>query len=93
MWCQVYSVELLGVIGQACKRQLNIIHNALAAAEQQRQAKAQPLPSQAAPCLMNPLCSTRALFILLQNPMNGEPLSSQSVITMVMGPQDAQCLC
>ena len=63
---QVYSVELLGVMGQACKRQLDTILHAVAPPEQQPEAGALQ-----APCLIQPLQLTRALFILLQNPLNG----------------------
>lgn len=68
---QVYSVELLGVLSQACKRQLDIIHSVLASSDQP--AKGQPaVQQQRGPRLLQPFHCLRALFILLQNPLNGE---------------------
>ena len=68
---QVYSVELLGVLSQACKRQLDIIHSVLASSDQP-----QPQPKggqqQQGPRLLQPLQCLRAVFILLQNPLNGK---------------------
>lgn len=69
---QVYSVELLGVLCQACKKQLDIIHSALNPDEHQHngmQSRAQQLRI---PRAVQPHQLIRALFILLQNPLNGD---------------------
>ena len=66
---QVYSVELLGVLSQACKRQLDIIHSVLASSDQPQPRGGQ---QQQGPRLLQPLQCLRAVFILLQNPLNGK---------------------
>ena len=69
---QVYSVELLGVLCQACKKQLDIINSVLGPDEHQQngmQSRAQQLRI---PRAVQPHQLIRALFILLQNPLNGE---------------------
>lgn len=73
---QVYSVELVGVMSQACKRQLDIIHSALCPDEHQNNGLQSPAQQQRIPCLAEPYQLVRALFILLQNPLNGQLISS-----------------
>ncbi len=70
---QVYSIELLGVVCQACKRQLDIIHSALCPDECQQNGLESHAQQQRIPRMVEPYQLIRALFILLQNPLNGEP--------------------
>ena len=69
---QVYSVELLGVVCQACKRQLDIIHSALCPDECQQNGLESHAQQQRIPRMIEPYQLIRALFILLQSPVNGE---------------------
>ncbi len=69
---QVYSIELLGVVCQACKRQLDIIHSALCPDERQQNGLESHAQQQRIPRMVEPYQLIRALFILLQNPLNGE---------------------
>ena len=74
---QVYSVELVGVMGQACKRQLDIIYSALCPGEHQSNGLESHAQQQRIPCMTEPYQLVRALFILLQNPLNGQLLSAE----------------
>lgn len=69
---QVYSVELLGVVCQACKKQLDIIHSALCPDERQQNGLESHAQQHRIPNTVEPYQLIRALFILLQNPLNGE---------------------
>ena len=69
---QVYSIELLGVVCQACKRHLDIIHSALCPDERQQNGLESHAQQQRIPRMVEPYQLIRALFILLQNPLNGE---------------------
>ncbi|DBA87172.1 TPA: hypothetical protein ACH3X2_005178 [Trebouxia sp. C0005] len=69
---QVYSIELLGVVCQACKRQLDIIHSALCPDECQQNGLESHAQQQRIPRMVEPYQLIRALFVLLQNPLNGD---------------------
>ncbi len=69
---QVYSIELLGVVCQACKRQLDIIHSAMCPDERQQNGLESHAQQQRIPRMVEPYQLIRALFVLLQNPLNGE---------------------
>ena len=74
---QVYSIELVGVMSQACKSQLDIIFSALCPDEHQSNGLESHAQQQRIPCMTEPYQLVRALFILLQNPLNGQLLPAE----------------
>ena len=83
-YLQVYSVELVGVMSQACKRQLDIIYSALCPDEHQSNGLESPAQQQRLPRMAEPDQLVRALFILLQNPLNGAQLSTTQCLQAQM---------
>ncbi|KAL3150237.1 hypothetical protein ABBQ32_000095 [Trebouxia sp. C0010 RCD-2024] len=69
---QVYSLELVEVMSQACKTQLDVIHAALDPDEPQTHGLESHAQQQRMPRTAEPYQLVRALFVLLQNPLNGD---------------------
>lgn len=69
---QVYSLELVEVMSQACKTQLDVIHAALDPDEPQTHGLESHAQQQRMPRTAEPYQLVRALFVLLQNPLNGQ---------------------
>ena len=83
---QVYSIELVGVMSQACKKQLDIIQSALCPDEHQSNGLESHAQQQRIPRMAQPYQLVRALFVLLQNPLNGQPtLVGNTAITAACG--------
>ena len=76
----MYSVELVSVMSLACKKQMDVILSALNTDDRQSNGMESHAKQQRIPRMASPYHLIRALFILLQNPLNGQPPAPHSCI-------------
>lgn len=81
-------------MSQASKTQLDIIHAALCPDEHQSNGLQSQAQQQRIPRMAEPYQLVRALFILLQNPLNGQlPLATISLQRAAPLTTPAFCVC